>query len=251
MPRKALGLALAAPLALGLAAPATAQSVEEVLAKHYEAIGGLETWQSVESMRLDGKMVISAMGIEGPFTMVAKRPGKARMEFTIQGMTGIQATDGETAWMIMPFMGSTEAERMPEEQAEVFRREADIDGPLVGWKESGHEVELVGREEVEGTQAFRVKLTYSDGSVRHYYLDAEYYLPVRIEDSREIQGSTVTVEQSLGDYRDVGGLVMAHTIEVTSPGQPGSSQVLTVDEVELNVEVDDASFTMPEEGGSG
>ena len=250
MLRKAVALALAAPLLLSLAAPATAQDVEEVLAKHYEAIGGLDNWRSVESMRLGGKMVISAMGVEAPFAMVAKRPDKARVEFTIQGMTGIQATDGETAWMIMPFMGSTKAERMPEEDAKIFRREADIDGPLVGWKESGYQVELVGREEVEGTETFKVRVTYGDGAVRQYYLDAEYYLPVKIEDSREVQGSTVTVEQSLGDYKEVDGLMMAHTIEVKTPAQPAASRVLTVDKVELNVAVEDSSFTMPEGDGT-
>ncbi len=252
MSRRLLGLALAAPLALGIAGPATAQSVEDVLARHYEAIGGLESWESLESMRLSGRMVMSAMGMEAPFTLVAKRPGKARMEFTIQGMTGIQATDGETAWMIMPFMGKTEAEEMPADQAKAFKQEADVDGPLVGYEESGHEVELIGTEEIEGTETYKIKVTYPDSAVRHYYLDAEYYLPVKIDDTRKVQGGEVTVEQSLGDYKEVGGLMMAHTIEVTTPAQPGGSQVLQVEQVELNVPVDDSTFAMPEASeGSG
>lgn len=244
-----LALGLAMPLALGLATPATAQDVEEVLTNHYEAIGGLEAWKSLESVKFSGKMVMG-MGMEAPFTMVALRPNKARMEFTIQGMTGIQATDGEIAWMIMPFMGATEAEEMPEEQAKAFKREADIDGPLIDYEESGHQVELLGTEEVEGTETYKVKLTYEDGAVRYYYLDAEYYLPVKIEETREIGGNTVTIEQSLGDYKEVGGLLMAHTIEVKSAAAPGGSQVLTVDTVELGVEVEDSAFSMPEGEGS-
>lgn len=250
MLKNAVGLALAAPLALGLAAPATAQSVEAVLARHYEAIGGLESWTAVESMRMSGKMAMGGMAMEAPFTMVAKRPGKARMEFTIQGMTGIQGTDGQTAWMVMPFMGRTEAERMPAEQAKAFKQEADLDGPLVGYEESGHTVELVGTEEVEGTETYKLQVTYPDGRVGHYYLDAERYLPLKIEDTREVQGDRFTLEQNLGDYREVDGLVMAHTIEVKEGEGPVGSQVFTVEEVELNVPVDDSLFTMPGSGGS-
>lgn len=250
MLKNAVGLALAAPLVLGLAAPASAQSVEDVLARHYAAIGGLQSWQSLESLRLSGTMAMGGMAMQAPFTMVAKRPGKARMEFTIQGVTGIQGTDGETAWRLMPFMGKTEAEPMPPEEAKAFQQEADIDGPLVGYEESGHAVELVGTEEVEGTETYEVEVTYPDGAVRRYYLDAEHYLPVRIEDTREIQGNRMTVEQSLGDYREVDGLVMAHTIEVTAPGGAAGSQVFTVEKVELNVPVEDSLFTMPEADGS-
>lgn len=252
MRSRLMGMALAAPLTLGIAVPASAQDLEEVLDRHYEAIGGADQWESVESMRMSGKLVLSAMGMEAPFTMVAKRPGKARMEFTIQGMTGIQATDGQTAWMVMPFMGQTAAEQMPAEQAKAFKQEADVDGPLIGYEESGHQVELIGTEEVEGTETYKVKVTYADGAVRHYYLDSEHYLPVRIADTRMVQGNEVTVEQSLGDYKDVGGLMMAHTIEVQTPAAPGGSQVLQVDSVELNVAAEDSLFTMPEASeGSG
>ena len=251
MLKRMLGLALAAPLALGIAVPAIAQDVEEVLEKHYEAIGGAENWKSLQSMRMSGKLILAAMGMEAPFTMVAKRPSKARMEFTIQGMTGIQATDGETAWMLMPFMGRTEPEEMPADQAKAFKQEADVDGPLIGHEESGHKVELIGTEEVEGTETFKIKVTYPDEAVRHYYLDTEYYLPVKIEDTRIVQGNEVTVEQSLGDYKEVGGLMVAHTIEVKTPAAPGGSQVLQVDEIELNVPVEDSVFEMPASEGSG
>lgn len=246
MVRRILGLALAAPLAMGIGAPAHAQGVEDVLARHYEAIGGLERWKSLESLRFSGKLIMSAAGMEAPFTMVAARPGKARMEFTFQGMTGIQATDGETAWMLMPFMGQTTAQEMPAAQARSFKQDADVDGPLVGYEESGHQVELLGTEEVEGNETYKIEVTYPGGAVRHYYLDAERYLPVKIEDTRPVQGGEVSVEQSLGEYREVGGLILAHTIRLTSPGIPGGPQVLRVERVELNVPVEDSVFAMPE-----
>jgi outer membrane lipoprotein-sorting protein len=242
MLKKAVFLTLAGAL---LASPVAAQDLNEVLDNYYEAVGGLDAWQSVQSMRATGKMAMGGTGIEAPFTVVTKRPDKIRLEFTFQGMTGIQAFDGETAWMVMPFMGSTDPEVMPEDIAKQFKDEGDVDGPLMGWKESGHQVELIGKEETEGTAAYKIKVTKKDGDVEYYYLDAEYFIPIRIESSSEIQGRTVDVEVILSDYKEVEGLMVAHSIEQRAKGAAGG-QVITIEQVELNVDIDDSTFTMPE-----
>lgn len=242
MLKKAVFLTLAGAL---LASPVAAQDLDEVLDNYYEAVGGLDTWQSVQSMRATGKMAMGGTGIEAPFTVVTKRPDKIRLEFTFQGMTGIQAFDGETAWMVMPFMGSTDPEVMPEDIAKQFKDEGDVDGPLMGWKESGHQVELIGKEETEGTAAYKIKVTKKDGDVEYYFLDAEYFIPIRVESSSEIQGRTVDIEVILSDYKEVDGLMVAHSIEQKEKGAP-SGQVITIEQVELNVDIDDSTFTMPE-----
>ncbi len=242
-------LAALAVVAL-IAAPAQAQDLEEVLNNYYEAIGGLEAWQSVQSMKMTGKMMMGGMGIEAPFTVMAKRPNKARIEFVFQGITGIQAYDGETAWQVMPFTGSTDPEEVPDDQAEDLWETADVDGPLVGWQESGHTVELLGMEETEGTQAYKLKLTLNNGNVQYYYLDAEYFIPIRMEGVREVQGRTVEFETIVSDYKDVGGLMIAHSIEARPKGAP-AGQTVTIDLVELNVELADSLFVMPPKSEGG
>lgn len=242
-------LAALAVVAL-MAAPAQAQDLDEVLNNYYEAIGGLEAWQSVQSMKMTGKMMMGGMGIEAPFTVMAKRPNMARIEFVFQGITGIQAYDGETAWQVMPFTGNTDPEEVPEDQAEDLWETADVDGPLVGWEESGHTVELVGMEETEGTQAYKLKVTMNTGSIQYYYLDAEYFIPIRMEGVREVQGRTVEFETIVSDYKEVGGLMIAHSIEARPKGAP-AGQAVTIDLVELNIELPDSLFVMPEKSEEG
>jgi outer membrane lipoprotein-sorting protein len=224
--------------------PAAAQDLDEVLGRHYEAIGGLDAWRAVQSMRMTGTMSMNAGAIEAPFTVLVKRPHKARMEFVFQGMTGFQAYDGETAWMVMPFTGNPEPEEMPEDMAKDLQETADLDGVLVDWEESGHQVELVGLEETEGTPAYKLKVTTKDGDVEYHYLDGEYFIPILIESSREMQGRTVEVESILSDYKNVGGLMIPHAIESRPKGAP-AGQVITIDQVELNVAIDDSLFVMP------
>src|SRR5215213_6450011 len=88
-----------------------AQTADEIIAKHLQARGGVDKIKTVQSQRITGKMVMG-QGMEAPFTLEAGRPNKMRMEFTIQGMTGVQAYDGKTGWAVMPFMGKKDPEVM-------------------------------------------------------------------------------------------------------------------------------------------
>lgn len=247
MLKRAVLLAMAGAV---LASPVAAQDLEEVLSNYYEAIGGVEAWKAVETMRATGSIMMGGMGVEAPFVVTAKRPNMVRLEFTFQGMTGVQAYDGTTAWMLMPFMGKTDPEEMPADMSKDLLEQADIDGPLMGYEESGHQVEYIGMEETEGTQAHKLKVTMKNGDVQYFFLDSEYYVPIKIEGSREMQGRVVEFETIISDYKDVGGLMVAHSIEAKPKGAP-AGQVITLELVEMNVEVDDSAFTMPKTEGEG
>ncbi|NIR43243.1 MAG: outer membrane lipoprotein-sorting protein [Gemmatimonadetes bacterium] len=237
--------ALLGTLALALlAVPAQAQSLEEVLDNYYEAIGGEDAWLDVNSMRATGRTMLGP-GVEAPFVRTQKRPEMLRLEFTVQGMTGIQAYDGETAWMLMPFLGSTEPEQMPAEEAKNFTQQADIEGVLINYEEKGHQVEYLGTEEVQGTEAHKLKVTLKDGDVDYYYLDSEYFIPIMVESTREIRGNMMEIETLLSDYKEVGGLMIPHSMEQRAKGAP-QSQTFLIDEVQLDVEVADSIFKMPE-----
>jgi outer membrane lipoprotein-sorting protein len=247
MLKKAIVLALAGVF---MASPAVAQDLDEVLNNYYEAVGGLDAWKSVESMKMTGSIMMGGMGVEAPFVITTKRPKKVRLEFTFQGMTGIQAFDGETAWMLMPFMGKTDPEEMPDDMAKDVKDQADLDGALIGYEEEGHQLELIGLEQTEGTDAYKIKVTKKNGDVEYYYLDAEYYIPIKVEGSRDVQGRVVEYETLLSDYKDVGGLMMPHSIEAKQKGAP-AGQVIAIDTIELNVPADDSLFVMPEKSTEG
>ncbi len=237
-----MGIAVLALLA-PLAPVASAQTVDELIAKNIEAKGGLEKLKAVKTQRATGKMMMGP-GMEAPIVMVSKRPMSTRMEFTFQGMTGMQVYDGKTAWMSMPFMGKKEPEVMPPDESKMIEEQADFDGPLMDYKAKGHTVELVGKEQVEGADAYKLKLTLKGGGVRNIFLDAETYLEIKMESKRMVRGTEVETESYLSDYKEVGGLMMAHVMETGSKGSP-QRQKLVIEKVELNPEISDAIFTMP------
>jgi phosphoribosylformylglycinamidine (FGAM) synthase PurS component len=227
-----------------LPASGAAQTLDEIVARHLAARGGAARIEAVESLRMTGK----ARGPEGREALVVreiKRPARIRTEFTFQGLTGVYACDGEQGWQVSPLDGEMEPRPMPPESARLALEQADIGGPLLGWKAKGHAVELVGRVAEGGREAWKLKVTPKGGSARHLYLDAQSYLLVRTESARDVAGRTIEAETTFADYREVGGLQLAHSIEIGIKGRPRRISVL-VEKVEINPVLDDARFRMPE-----
>ena len=222
------------------------KSADEVIKRYVDAIGGREKLDSVKTMRLSGKAMIGGQ-MEAPITMELKRPNKIRMEFSLQGMTGTQAYDGKGGWFIMPFAGKFEPEQMPPDMAKQLKDQADMDGPLVDYKKKGHSVELVGTDEVEGTEAYKLKVTKEDGSVEYHFIEAEHFIPLQVKGEREVMGTKIDYKVNFGDYKEVDGLLIAHTIAQT--GGEGSN-TMTIEKVEINAKIPDDRFDMPKKGGS-
>jgi hypothetical protein len=232
-------------LVLGLVlAPVThAQTVDEILAKHYEAEGGLDKLKSIQTRRVTGTMMMGP-GMEAPIVLESKRPGKRRIEFTVQGMTGVQAFDGERAWSLLPFMGKTDPEYASEEDSKNERDESDFDGPLVDWKAKGHTVELVGKEAVQGADAFKLKVTKKNGTIQYYYLDTETYLLVKQEGKTKRRGTEFDGESFFSDYKDVDGFMVPFVMEQGAKGME-QRQKMSFSKIEMNVPMDDSRFVMP------
>ena len=240
MLRKAL-FGLIALAAFAAAAPASAQTADEVIARSIEARGGLASIKAVESVRMTGTMSMGPM--EMPMVVEMKRPARFRAQMTFQGSPVVQGFDGQQAWTIAP-TGGGRAEALPAEAARQMAQQADLEGALVDYKAKGHQAELVGKEQVEGRDAYRVKLTLKSGDVEFYLIDAKSWLPVRVEAVRQLGPNRIEGETKLGDYREVAGWKWPHTIENGAKGRP-EKQTLSFTRIEVNAAIDDARFQMP------
>jgi outer membrane lipoprotein-sorting protein len=239
MIRKLLGSLFA--LAVLLATHASAQTVDELIKKNIDAHGGTQKLKAVKSVKISGK--ITPQGLEIPITLIQKRPAMIRMDMTFQGKSMVQAYDGENGWKIDPFQGSSEPEKVAGEELKDLQEQSDLDGPLVDYKDKGHTVELIGKEDMEGTPVYKLKLTLKNGDVRHIYLDADNYLELKVTSKRKTPGGEVEVDQYLGNFKPLNGIVFAYSIETKVKGQTVNQ--ITIDKMELDLAIDDALFKMP------
>src|SRR5688500_7691439 len=122
-------LLLVVSILFSLSNVSRADDVDELINKNIQAHGGMEKLKAMKSVKMSGKMSMAG-GLEAPFTFQKKRPDKIKIEFVLQGLTGIQAYDGSTAWTLMPFAGSKDPQKMPEEERKDIIEQADFDGPL-------------------------------------------------------------------------------------------------------------------------
>jgi outer membrane lipoprotein-sorting protein len=241
MLRKTLTLAAAA---LALAVAVQAQTVDDLISKNLAARGGKDKIKALKSAKITGKMTMGP-GMDAPFTWEWKRPNSFRIEFVVQGMTGVQAYDGTTGWQVMPFMGKKDAEKMPAEELKDVDDQADFEGPLVDYKDKGHTIEFVGKEPIEGTDAYKLKLTKKSGDVSFIYLDAESFLEIKEVGKRTVRGEEHEFESTQGDYKEVGGVLFPFSMEQKPKGAP-QGQVITIEKIDLNNDEPADRFKMPE-----
>jgi len=215
-----------------------AQSLDEVLNKHYEAIGQEDLLEK-ETYIIQAK--ISQMGMELPMLMKMKRPNKFRMEMEMQGQKMIQVYDGAKGWVLAPWM-SPEPQALEGPQLQQAMDQADIDGELYGYKDKGHSADLIGKVKVDENEVYRIKLTTKDGIVKNYYLDADSYLVTKVKSKVTAQGQEVEIEQFMGDYDNIEGVMVAKKIETKSPM---GTAVITIEDVSFNENIEDAAFEKP------
>lgn len=221
------------------AGTASAQSVDEIVAKNIKAKGG-DKWKSIQSMRLTAR--INIQGMELPMTIVSKRPNLMRQDMTFQGVSIVQAYDGTTAWTINPMTGSDTATEVPAPVAESLKEQADFDGPLIDYKAKGHTVELVGNEKLADKDVHHLKLTKKDGKATHFYIDAATGVELKVVSEADLGTGPIKIETELSNYQTVDGILVPMAIRQSTPQGPVS---ITVDKVEFNVNVDDSIFKMP------
>jgi hypothetical protein len=225
------------------AVSAMSQTADEIVAKYIKTVGGMEKIEAVKTIRRTGK-VIAGGGFEIPIVEENKRPNLVRQDVTIQGLVGTSAYDGKTGWKIQPWQGKKDAETMGEGEMKAIVEESDFDGPLVNYKAKGNKVEYVGMDEVEGTDTYKLKVTLANGETRYFYMDTDYYVPIKIETKRIVRGNEVEFETVLGDYKEVAGWYMPYSIEVGAKGSQ-FKQKIAYEKIEANVAVDDGRFAMP------
>lgn len=235
------------PAVLLFASSARAQdglpSADEIVNKHVEARGGLEKIKAIQSLKLTGNAVLGGGQMEAPFTLLTKRPNEMHMEISMQGKSLIQAFDGNTAWMQNPFTGGTDPQKSPEDETKAMTEFADFDGALVDYKSKGNTVEVVGKEDVQGSPTFKLKVTQKGGHVGYYFISAKTYMPVKVTTTRKQMGQEMEIDSYPGNFKLVNGVMTPFSMEQKVGGS--TMMQMTVEKAEANVAIDEAVFKFP------
>ncbi len=232
-----------------------AQTAEEIIANYLENTGGETTWEAIKGLQMDG--AVKTQGIELPFTQIQMTDGRSYTKANLQGQDFYQDVyDGETLWNTNQF--TLKAEKSDAEATANRKLESnDFPDQFLNYKEKGYTLELLGKETIEGTETFKIKLTKEpitiDGqkipNVVFVYFDTENFVP--IVEEQEVPsgpGKGQISSTKYSDYTEVNGLYFPFSIiqGVKDNAALGQFEIV-VKSIDFNPEVTDELFAFPEQ----
>ena len=222
-----------------------AQNAEELVNKNIQAKGGLDRIKSARTRLATGRVRGGGRRVSvAVFKQMNMRPNLVRNNFTLQGMTAVQAYDGSVGWQTQPFRGRKEPELMGEDNVRDLLLAADFDGPLVDYAAKGNTIEYLGHAEVDGDDALRLKVTLKNGDIIYFYLDPDTDLEIREEIQQFIRGSVRERVVELGSYKAVDGVMYPFSISEGPRNNPGA-QVTSIEKIQVNVPLQESDFALP------
>jgi outer membrane lipoprotein-sorting protein len=217
------------------------QEASDILGKMIEAQGGKKVIENIKDMTSSGTLEMTQMGMSGSMTMYRKEPDKVRMDIEVMGMIITQAFDGETAWWVNPQTGSPE--EMSEQQSENMKRMSFGIDALLYPEKYGITYSYKGKEKIEEKEYFVLEQTFPDGFKATIYIDPKTYLSYKSKSTIVNQmGVEVDQETFETDYKNVNGMMIAHSITIFQGGE--EFMKINVTEMTFNSGLEDAFFKM-------
>ena len=197
-------------LALVFAQFAQAQTVDEVINKHVDALGGKENLSKIQNVVMEGSLNIQGTEIALNLTQVNNKLN--RQDITAMGMHGFDMMTVTEGWQYMPFQGMQKPEPKTADEVKESQSDLDIAGPLVDYAAKGHKMELVGKEDVDGTECYKIKASLASGKEVTFFIDPASSMIIRTKEKRKMNGQETEMQTDFSDYKAVEGVKMPYSI---------------------------------------
>ena len=192
------------------------QTAKEIIDKNIEASGGLTNWKLLNSVLLQGKVVLGIKD-EYPMKIYQQRPNLTKTLITINKKeTPIEGYDGQKGYAMN--YAQNKVQVYPDYIAESF------DNDFIDWENKGFEAKYLGKEKVGDIYCHKVELT-KNVNKNYYYFDTKNYMLLKEVKKDE------TLQYS--DYKRTGNIVMPYRIESSSAKKDGD-YVILLNKIEIN-----------------
>jgi len=229
----------ASALLLGSLTTVTAQTAEDIMNKHIAAVGGVDNWKKITSMKTAGTMSIQGNEVKVTNTMVQNKGMRMDMDITMGDQTInnyfiLTTTEG---WQYFPAMGQTKAEALPADAVKQSQDQLNLIDEVVKHNMAGSKATYVGKEKLDGKDCHKLTVTDKDGDVATMYFDATSGFLVKESMMVDMQGQKVESATSFNNYKK-----LAEGISVPMfKGNPAQGE-MTLTSVEVNKPIDQSIF---------
>lgn len=213
-----------------------AQTADEIINHHLQAIGGKEKLSAIKTLIIEGEYDMGE-GLKAPFKQYIVTDKFVRSEFSLQGQTMIRvAKNDNTGWAISPFGGNKNAEPMPEMEIKKMQLAYDFTKGLLNYTQNGNTIEYFGIDDFEGVDIHKIKVTLKTGQIVYHYIDAETYFDLQNLVKIKLGDKEEKNENSFSNFNTIDyGVVIPFTQNERS----------LITKVTVNAPIDEHLFDMP------
>ncbi|GAA4467484.1 hypothetical protein GCM10023093_23500 [Nemorincola caseinilytica] len=240
MKRTTISLA-AALLFAASANVAIAQTGDEIITKHIDAIGGEKNWNNVKSMKMIGSTSIQGMEVGMDITIVDQKA--MRTNISLMGMEGYVIMTDKEGWMYMPMQpGMDKVTPMPEEQVKSAKGNFSIKSAVMADRTKIAKATYSGKDTLDGVACHKVLVADKEGNEQTAYFDMSTYYLVRAERKVKQKEEEQEVAISYSNFqKQPEGVVIAMT-----QSNPMLGGDITFKKVEINKPIP-ADYFQPSE----
>jgi hypothetical protein len=217
-----------------------AQTAEEVVNKHLEAIGGKDKVKSITSVNIENTMQV--MGNDAPSSTTVLVGKGFRSESDFNGQKMVQVVTDKGGWAINPMGGGTDPQPMPEDMVKQQRNQLNF-SPFIDYAANGSKIELAGKDKVGTVDAYKINLTDKDSVTTTYFIDPSTYYIIKMSKKAQAMGQEMELTAMYSDFKKTDfGVVVPYTTQLDFGGQ--FQMTSNLKKVEFNKPVDPAIFEM-------
>lgn len=211
-----------------------AQTADEIIAKYITAIGGADKWSKVQSIKVEGQ--VEVQGIAIPYVMQGIQMKGTRIDAEFQGNKIIDIVTPEKGWSQNPLAGKASLDPISAEELKTKVDDLDIQDAFIDYKSKGSSVEFLGKDEEDGNEYLKIKMTTKNSNEKTYFFDTKTYLIYKVEGIVKQQGQEIKATVKYLDYQTIDfGIKMAFK-------QDQGMMMLVTKKVTVNAPVDAAIF---------
>ena len=211
------------------------QTLDDVIDKYVAALGGKDKLLALNTAVMEGALNMNGQQIKVKITQVNNKA--QRVDISFGGISGYIIQTKDSGWQYLPFQGQQKAEAMPAAVIQETADALDIESPLLNYKEKGHTAELLGKDDVDGTECYKIRLVSKSGIDATYYIDPSNYYIIKTTTKTKATGKEVIQTQTFSNYKKLdNGYVFPFSASGFGPGE------LTFSKIEVNVPVDNSIF---------
>ena len=184
---------------LGACSLMSAQTADDIINKNITAMGGLDKLNSIKTVYEEDSLFAGGAKLPVRVWQIDKKAQRA--EFSFNGMTGYQIMRNDSGWSFLPFQGQTTPEPMTSDQVKKGQQDLYITDAFINYKDKGYKVTFEGKDETEGSESYKIKVTITDSISETYYIDPDTYYVIQVKTKATVNGKSVESTETRSDYK--------------------------------------------------